>query len=225
MLRGSDPRMQDGAGKIPHLKRFCYVFGFDPDGRPMPVRTALALINQSVDEVLAMQEGEFDPYTRWALAWFEQHAFDDGKFGDAETLPKAKDTSINGMVQAGILLAKGSKVRLVKRDELPTGWDPVHDKRLTIWEIVQYLLKELQANGEAGAASLLKNIGSLDETARDLAYRLYNICERKKWSQEAFAYNSLVTAWPEITRLTATSAQAAMQGTRLSRGLHLRAIQ
>ncbi len=186
----------------------------EADGTSMPVRSALGLINQALDEVLSAQEGEFDSDTRWALAWFEQHGFQDGPFGDAETLSKAKDTSISSMVQAGILAAKSGKVRLLKRGELPEEWDPVSDKRLTVWEVAQYAIRELDKEGERGAAILMKKVGSLGEIARDLSYRLYNICERKKWAQEALAYNSLVIAWPEITRLAASevAVETAAQG-------------
>jgi len=173
----------------------------EADGSPMRVRTALALINQTLDEVLAEQEGEFDADTRWALAWFEQFGMTEGPYGVAETLSKAKNTAVQGMVEAGILSAKAGKVRLLKRDELSDDWDPATDRRLTIWEVSQYLIRALQQHGESGAAELVRKIGSLGEVARDLAYRLYSICERKKWAQEALPYNSLVVAWPEITRL------------------------
>jgi putative DNA methylase len=173
----------------------------EADGSPMTVRTALGLINQTLDEVFAEQEGEFDADTRWAVAWFEQFGMQEGAFGVAETLSKAKNTAVQGMVEAGILSAKAGKVRLLKRDELSDDWDPATDRRLTIWEVSQYLIRALEQHGESGAAELLRKLGSLGEVARDLAYRLYNICERKKWSQEALAYNSLVISWPEITRL------------------------
>lgn len=177
----------------------------EADGSPMTVRAALALINHALDEVLAEQEGEFDADTRWAVAWFEQFGMEEGPFGVAETLSKAKDTAIGGMVEAGILYARGGKVRLLKREELSEDWDPATDKRFTIWEATQHLIRSLDEQGEQGAAELLRKLGAVGESARDLAYRLYNICERKKWAQEALAYNSLVIAWPEISRL----AQAA----------------
>jgi putative DNA methylase len=173
----------------------------EADGSPMTVRAALALINQALDEVLAEQEGEFDADTRWAVAWFEQFGMEEGLFGVAETLSKAKDTSVNGMVEAGILFARAGKVRLLRREELFEDWDPAMDNRFTIWEATQYLIRALDQKGEQGAAELLRKLGALGESARDLAYRLYSICERKKWAQEALAYNGLVIAWPEITRL------------------------
>ena len=178
-----------------------YAKVLESDGSPLTVRTALGLINQSLDEVLAEQEGEFDGDTRWALAWFEQFGMDDGPFGDAETLSKAKNTAINGLVEAGIVTARAGKVRLVRRDELPDDWNPATDKRLTAWEVTQHLIHRLDQHGETGAATLVGQLGSVAELSRDLAYRLYSTCERKKWAQDALAYNSLVIAWPELNKL------------------------
>jgi putative DNA methylase len=176
----------------------------EADGTPMRVRTALQLINQALDEVLAEQEGEYDADTRWAIAWFDQFGVDEGAYGTAETLSKAKNTSVGGMVEAGIAAARTGKVRLLKRDELPAEWNPAGDARLTAWETVQHLVRALDTRGEQGAADLLARIpGEVADVARDLAYRLYTTCERKKWAQEALAYNGLVVAWPEIARLAA----------------------
>ena len=188
----------------------------EADGSAMTVRTALGLINQVLDETLAEQESDFDGDTRWALAWFEDSGMNAGPFGRAETLSKAKNTSINGLVQAGFLESKGGKVRLLDRSELPAEWDPSTDTRLTIWEVTQYLIRALETGGEQRAADLLRRVGGLGETARELAYRLYVICERKKWAKEALAYNSLVVAWPEIARLaTGVGPGASLQETLL----------
>ncbi len=173
----------------------------DTKGEPVRVREALALINQVLDEVLAQQEGDFDSDTRWALAWFEQMGFGEGKFGDAETLSKAKNTSVSGMVNAGILESKGGRVSLLKPEELPSDWDPDDDGRLTVWETTHQLIRLLNADGETAAANLAAKLGSKAEVARELAYRLYTLCERKKRAQEALTYNALVQSWPEITRL------------------------
>jgi putative DNA methylase len=173
----------------------------EADGSAMHVRTALALINQALDAYLAEQEGEYDADTRWALAWFEQFGFEEGPFGDAETLSKAKNTSVGGMVEAGILAARGGKARLLRREELPADWDPGTDRRLTVWEVTQQLIRTMQERGEPAAASLLAQVGGLGDTARDLAYRLYTICERKGWAVEALPYNGLVVAWSEVGRL------------------------
>lgn len=178
----------------------------EADGKPMSVRTALALINQTLDEYLAEQEGEYESDTRWALSWFEQFGHNEAAFGVAETLSKAKNTSVNGLVEAGILEARGGKVRLLRRDELDTGWDPARDKRLTSWEAVQHLIQTLDTAGEQAAGELLARLGLVAETARDLAYRLYTVCERKGWAQDALGYNMLVVAWPRLKELAARQA-------------------
>lgn len=178
-----------------------YAAILESNGTSMGVRTALQLINQILDEFLTEQEGEFDSDTRWALTWFEQYQFNEALYGNAETLSKAKNTSIQGMVEAGILEAKAGKVRLLKREDLKTDWKPEKDERTPIWEITQHLIHTLDKNGETGAAELLAKLGNKADLAKELAYRLYSLCDRKGWTQEAIAYNSLVTSWPEITRL------------------------
>jgi len=188
-----------------------YAQVLEAGGTPMRVRTALALINQTLDEVLAEQEGEFDADTRWALAWFEQFGLGAAPFGEAETLSKAKNTSVQGLVEAGILEARSGKVRLLKREELDGTWDPASDPRLTVWEVTQHLLRALEQDGEAGAAALLARVGPRGDAARDLAYRLYQICERQSRAQEALGYNSLVVAWPEIARFAAGRDNATVQ--------------
>jgi len=174
----------------------------DAQGKPLSVRNALALINQVLDEALAEQEGDFDADSRWALAWFEQSGFSEGEYGVAEILSKAKNTSVAGMVGAGIIVSKGGKVRLLRPDELPADWDPATDPRLTAWEMVHHLIRRLEAGGEAAAAELVAGLGSKAEVARELAYRLYTLCERKKRAAEALSYNGLVQSWPEIMRLS-----------------------
>jgi putative DNA methylase len=174
----------------------------DAAGKEMSVREALTLINQVMDEALAEQEGDFDSDTRWALAWFEQSGFTEGEYGVAETLSTAKNTSVAGMVDAGILASKHGKVRLLKPSELPDNWDPATDARLTAWETVHQLVRLLESGGEGAAAELASKLGSKAEAARELAYRLYTICERKKRSAEALSYNALVQSWPEIMKLS-----------------------
>ena len=190
-----------------------YAKVLDTHGQPLPVRDALALINQTLDEVLAEQEGDFDADTRWALAWFEQAGFDEGDFGVAETLSKAKNTSVGGLAEAGILASQGGKVRLLRPDELPDDWNPATDPRLTAWETVHQLVRTLESGGESAAAELTAVLGSTAETARELCYRLYTLCERKKRAPEALSYNSLVQSWPEITRLAQERKSTAEQAT------------
>lgn len=180
----------------------------DPSGTPLPVRAALGLINQALDEVLSEQEGDFDGDTRWAITWFEQHGLGEGDYGSAETLSKAKDTSVAVLQAAGILQSRAGKVRLLRREELPaTG-----QQGRSAWMVTQRLIKALQEGGESQAAALLASIGPAAETARELAYRLYLTCERKGGLQEeAGAYNGLVVAWPELVRLADQQATAPRQ--------------
>jgi putative DNA methylase len=179
-----------------------YAKVLDAEGQPLSVRAALALINQTLGEALAEQEGDFDVDTRWALTWFEQTGFAEGDYGVAEQLSKSKNTAVAGLVEAGILVSKAGKVRLLKPAELPANWDPTTDSRLTVWEMVHHLVRVLEVGGEAAAATLVAKLGSHSETARELCYRLYTLCERKKRATEAMAYNGLVQSWPEITRLS-----------------------
>ena len=178
-----------------------YAKVLDAVGKALPVRDALALINQTLDEALAEQEGDFDADSRWALAWFEQFGFDEGEYGVAEILSKAKNTSVAGMVDAGILASKGGTVRLLRPEELPPDWNPTTDPRLTAWEMVHHLVRALEAGGESAAAELAAPLGVKAEAARELCYRLYTLCERKKRNAAALSYNSLVQSWPEISRL------------------------
>jgi putative DNA methylase len=175
----------------------------EASGRPMSVRTALALINQTLTEVLSEQEDEFDNDTRWAIAWYEQHGFEEGDFGDAELLSKAKVTSVSGLVEAGIVHSRGGKVRLLRPEELAQDWDPERDRRLTVWGAAHHLLRVYyhEKRGDQATAGLLRRLGSRGELARDLAYRLFAIAEKKGRSQDAQAYNALVLGWPELARL------------------------
>jgi putative DNA methylase len=172
-------------------------------GTAMTVRAALSLINKTLTEVLSEQEDEFDADTRWAIAWFEQQGFGDGDFGEAELLSKAKVTSVAGLQHAGLIRSKAGKVRLFRPDELPRNWDPESDTRLTVWEMTHHLLRVYfhEKAGDQQTAELLRSLGARAEVARDLAYRLFDLCEKKKRSQEAQAYNALVLGWPEVARL------------------------
>jgi putative DNA methylase len=162
------------------------------------VRVALGLINQALDEVLSEQESDYDPETRWALTWFEQNQFGEGAFGEANVLASAKALSVEGLQNSGLLLARGGKVRLLKRGELPSGWNPSEDKHLTVWKVTQQLIHQLASQGQDSTRELAMKIGGMADTARELAYRLYTLCERKGWAEEASYYNSLVIAWPAI---------------------------
>ena len=178
-----------------------YAKVLEADGTPMRVRTALALINEALEEVLSQEETEFDADTRWALTWYEQYGRDRGPFGDAETLAKAKNTSMEGVVRASVAESRAGKVWLLAREEPLDEWDPARDSRLTVWKVAQQLVARLDYS-ETDAADLLRAVGGgVGDRARRLAYLLYQIADRKGWSEDAVAYNRLVQTWHDIARL------------------------
>ena len=185
-----------------------YARVLDASGAAVSVREALALINETLDEALAEQEGDFDAYTRWALAWFEQSGFAEGEYGVAETLSTAKNTSVAGMAEAGILTSGRGKVRLLAPAELSRDWDPKGDLRRTVWETTHHLVRVHAQGGDTAAADIMAKMGADAETARDLAYRLYRICDLRNRPQEALGYNSLVRSWGEISGLATQARQA-----------------
>jgi len=180
-----------------------YARVLEADGSAMRVRAALQLINQELDLYLAEQEGDFDGDTRFCIAWFEQHGMAEGPFGEADVLARAKNTAVDALVRAGVLAARAGKVRLLRRDEYAADWDPAYDPRLTVWECTQHLIRVLEQGGEEATARLAQRLGGgRSEEARALAYRLYAICERRGWTQEAVAYNALVAAWGDVQART-----------------------
>ena len=167
--------------------------------------------------MLSQQESDFDPDARFALTWFEQRGFEEGLHGDAETLATAKAISVSGLTDSGIASARAGKVRLIARKDLAPDWDPSADGRLTVWEATQCLIRALEEEGESGAAELAAKPGGLGATARELAYRLHTLCERKGWTEEAIAYNSLVVSWLAISHQAKGLAKGS-QGFELTAG-------
>jgi putative DNA methylase len=164
----------------------------EADGTPMSVKTALQLINRF------LAEDDFDADTQFCLHWFEQHGWETGKFGEADTLARAKGTSVDGVRQSGVVEAGGGSVRLLRWMDYPTEWDARSDSRLPVWEALHQLIRAYQTEGDAGASTVLAAVASKAETARQLAYRLYTLCERKGWAEDARAYNEVVTGWSSI---------------------------
>jgi len=173
----------------------------EPDGSAMTVRTALALINQVLDEVLSEQEGDFDADTRFCVKWFNQFGWDEADSGTADTLSRATNTSITGLERGGIFWARGGKARLLRPSELPDGWDPATDERISVWEVVLRLAKALNENGADKAARLMAQTGQrIDlDAAKELAYLLFSICEKRGWTQTAYLFNSLGTSWADLS--------------------------
>lgn len=168
----------------------------ESDGTPMTVRSALQIINQELDVYFNEQDGELDQNSRFCVDLYMQNAFNDIKFGDADTLARAKNTSVAALAAKGVLYAQKGSVHLLTREELP---EKVDDREETIWLLCQQLTQAMATGGVAACAQIVVNMfGSNAERAKDLAYRLYTVAERKGWAQEAYAYNALVIAWPEI---------------------------
>lgn len=192
-----------------------YAKVLDAEGNSLSVRQALVIINQTLDEVLAEQEGDFDADSRWALAWFDDHGFQDGPFGEAHTYFVRFNTAENALKGAGIIESGRGKVRLLKPEELSADWNPATTNRPTAWEVVHQLIRVLEETGEGAAAAMVTKLGNQAELARELAYRLYTMCERKKRASEALSYNALVQSWPEITRLARQGATVPLSQTEM----------
>lgn len=164
----------------------------EADGKPMAVKTALQLINRF------FAEDDFDHDTQFCLNWFDGHGWDKGKFGEADVLARAKGTSVDGLKEGGVVESSGGTLRLLRFNEFPETWRPETDSRLSVWEILHHMVRRLSSDGESGAGEILVKVNQYAETVRTLAYRLYTICERKGWAQDAGQYNSLVIAWEAI---------------------------
>lgn len=172
----------------------------EADGSTMSVRTALGLINEKLEEILSADESELDSDSRFALTWYRQYGFESGSFGDAEVLAKAIGVAVEGVVDAGVVESKGGKVRLLRRDELDPEWDPRTDRRLTVWEITQHLIARMEKSEREAGELLAKVGGGMSDQARHLAYLLYQVADSKGATEDAVAYNSLVTAWESIAQ-------------------------
>jgi putative DNA methylase len=179
-----------------------YAAVLEADGTPMSIHTAMQLINRF------LAEDDFDADTQFCLHWFDQYGWETGKFGEADTLARAKGTSVDGVKQAGVLHAAGGNVRLLKWAEYPSDWDPQSDQRLPIWEVLHQLIRVFNTDGETGAAAVFAAVQSKAEAARQLAYRLYTLCERKNWAEDARAYNEVVTSWSGIESAAAKESTA-----------------
>ena len=192
----------------PGIKVFSrYAKVVEADGSSMPVSAALAIINDVLGEVLDGAEAELDTDTRFALSWFAAHGYNPGAAGDADSVARAKNTSLSGIEASGIGEAHAGKFRLYERSELEPDWSPAEDDRPTVWEATQYLAAALERS-ESEAAKLLHILGGHGDRARQLAYLLYQQANDRGWASEAGAYNSLITAWPGLRAGAATVADA-----------------
>jgi putative DNA methylase len=182
-----------------------YAAVLEADGSPMSVRTALQLINRF------LAEDDFDADTQFCLHWFEQHGWSEGVFGEADVLARSKSTSVDAMKEAGVLQSGSGKVRLLKWAEYPTDWDPRTDKRTPVWEALHQLIRAHKQGGDTSAGPLLAALGGKAEAIRQLAYRLYTLCERQGRAEDARAYNELITSWTGIEGAAASASARKSQ--------------
>jgi putative DNA methylase len=180
-----------------------YAAVLEADGSPMSVRTALQLINRF------LAEDDFDADTQFCLHWFEQHGWTESVFGEADVLARSKSTSVDAMKEAGVLRSGSGKVRLLKWPEYPIDWDPRTDTRTPVWEALHQLIRALKQGGESASGALLAALGGKAEAVRQLAYRLYTLCERLGQAEDARAYNELITSWTGIESAANTLPNSA----------------
>ena len=178
----------------------------EADGSAMSVSAALAIINDVLGEILDGGEAELDADTRFAVTWYAQYGYNPATSGDADTLARAKDTSLSGIADAGIGEARAGSFRLLERSELDAEWTPAGDDRLTVWEATQHLI-EVLGRSELEAAALLGLLGGVADRARQLAYVLFQKATDNGWADEAGAYNGLITAWPTLQATTVDDDQ------------------
>src|SRR5690606_12218705 len=179
----------------------------EADGTPMTVRSALQLINRY------LSEDDFDFDTQFCLAWFEEYGWAEGEYGKADVLARAKGTSVGGLAEAGVVESSKGRLRLLRWRELPAGWSPRGDARVPVWEALHQLIRALTQHGETAAGQLLAQMPAKTTGIIALTYRLYTLCERKGWAEDARAYNELQGAWNGIeqaSREGATGEQGSL---------------
>lgn len=189
----------------------------EADGSEMSVRTALALINQVLDETLSEQEGDFDSDTRFCLKWFQQYQWGEAESGTADVLARATNTSTEGLQRGGVFRAVAGRARLIPPEDLRGNWDPLADVRTSVWEVTLHLAKAVSERGADAAAALMATAGQrVDlDVVKELAYLLYSICERRGWTSSALLFNGLGTSWIDLDAAarSATLKPASVQGT------------
>jgi len=186
----------------------------EADGSEMTVRTALALINQALDEVLSEQEGDFDPETRFALKWFSQYGWNEAPSGEADVLTRAVNTSVSALERGGIFRAAAGKARLIEPSEMSAGWNPADDKAISVWEVAVRLGHALLTSGTDQASMWMRESAprvDLD-AVKELAYLMFSICERKGWTDSAMLFNALGTSWSDMAGASRATAATSRQG-------------
>ena len=187
----------------------------EADGSQMTVRSALARINEILDQVLNEQEGDFDGPTRFAIAWYRQYGYGIGTFGDADNIARARNTAVNTLDRDGVLTSRAGKVQLVRPADTPVDYDVLDDPHTSVWEAAHHLIRILETEGVgvAGAflaAAVTRPDGAVDpDLVKELAFLLYSIAEKNGWTKDALSFNTLATSWPDIVEASRSASPAA----------------
>lgn len=189
----------------------------EPDGLKMTVRSALARINEILDQVLNEQEGDFDTTSRFAIAWYRQYGYGVGKFGNADSLARARNTSVEIMDRNQILTSRAGNVQLLNPSSLPDGYDVLADTHISNWEALHHLIKVLDSKGIEPAGHFLRSAlsrpdGAVDaDLVKELGHLLFRIAEANGWTKDALNFNAVVTSWPEIYDVSRSAVDEAIQ--------------
>jgi len=190
----------------------------EPDGSKMSVRSALARINEILDQVLNEQEGDFDAASRFGIAWYRQHGYGTGTFGDANNLANARNTTVDAMDRGGIVSSRAGKVHLIKPSDLSADYDVLADPHTSNWEALHHLIQRLEGDGITPAGDFLRKAlsrpdGAVDaDLVKELAHLLFRVAEANGWTKDALSFNSLVTSWPEIIDAARSETPTTSQG-------------
>jgi len=194
-----------------------YAKVLEPDGTSMTVRAALARINEILDQVINEQEGDFDPTTRFAIAWYRQHGYNTGTFGDADNLARARNTAVSAMARAGVLTSGGNKVTLVKPLNTPDDYDVTADDASSTWKVLHHIIRVFETEGIQAAGAFLRaastrpdGLGDPD-LLKELASLLFRVAESNGWTKDAIWFNNLAPSWGEVTDAAKSATASAVQ--------------
>ncbi len=179
------------------------------DGSKLSVHEAMIEINKEIDRFLHPDGQSYDPSTNFFVTWFETHGFDEGPFGEADVLARAKGTTVNYVVASEVAESKGGKMRILHYSEYPDdrNYNPKEDANLPLWEACHRVIRELEKRNRRAAATLLSKMPEKAADIRQLAYYLFTYCEKHGDAANARAYNALITSWSEITALMGEMAE------------------
>lgn len=195
-----------------------YAKVLEPDGTQMTVRSALSRINEILDQVLSEQEGDFDGTTRFAIAWYRQHGYTTGMFGDADNLARARNTSVERMDRDAILTSRAGKVTLIKAADTPADYNVIADEHTSTWEALHHTIRILENKGVPAAGAFLaaaqsRPDGAVDlDLVKELAFLLFSVAEKNGWTKDAISFNAVAQSWGDVVDASKTAPKPHEQG-------------